>query len=42
MYDKPNSQYSQFLMAAGEAETETLDSTVPEVRVISAVAGNEL
>ena len=31
LYDKPDSQYSQFVMASGKAETETLRSSVSEV-----------
>ena len=39
MYDKPNLQYSQLVMAAGKADTETSGSSVSEVRAKSAVAG---
>ena len=37
MYDKPNSQYSQLVMAARKAETETTGSGVSDVRAKSAV-----
>ena len=39
MYDKPNSQYSQLVMAARKAKTETPGSSVSEVRAKSAVVG---
>ena len=39
LYDKPNSQYSQLVMASRKAETETLESSVSEVRAKSAVVG---
>ena len=39
MYDKPDSQYSQLVMASRKAETETLGSSVSEARVKSAVVG---
>ena len=37
MYDKPDSQYSQLVMAVRKAETETPGSGVSEVRAKSAV-----
>ena len=37
MYDKPDSQYSQLVMAARKAKTQTPGSNVPEVRAKSAV-----
>ena len=39
MYDTPDLQYSQLLMAARKAETETPGSNVSEARVKSAVIG---
>ena len=39
LYDKPDSQYSQLVMASRKAETETLGSSVSEVRAKSAVVG---
>ena len=39
LYDNPNSQYSQLVMALRKAETETPGSSVSEVRVKSAVVG---
>ena len=39
LYDKPDSQYSQLVMALRKAETETLRSSVSEVRAKSAVVG---
>ena len=39
LYDKPDSQYSQLVMPLRKAETETLRSSVSEVRVKSAVVG---
>ena len=39
LYDKPDSQYSQLVMASRKAETETLRSSVSEVRAKSAVVG---
>ena len=39
LYDKPDSQYSQLLMALRKAETETLGSSVSEVRAKAAVVG---
>ena len=40
LYDKPDSQYSQLVMALRKAETKTLRSSVSEVRTKSAVVGN--
>ena len=37
MYDKPDSQYSQLVMAARKAETKTLEGSAPEARAKSAV-----
>ena len=37
LYDKPDSQYSQLVMASRKAETETLRSSVSEVRAKSTV-----
>ena len=37
LYDKPDSQYSQLVMASRKAETETLGSSVSEVRAKSAI-----
>ena len=42
LYDKPDSQYSQLVMASRKAETETLGSSVSEVRVKSAVVGADV
>ena len=42
MYDKLDSQYSQLVMALRKAETETLRSSVPEVRATSAVVGSDM
>ena len=39
MYDKPDSQYSQLVMAAQKAETETPGSSISEARAKSAVVG---
>ena len=39
LYNKPYSQYSQLVMALRKAETETLGSSVSEVRAKSAVVG---
>ena len=39
MYDKPDSQYSQLVMAARKAETETPGSSVSEARAKSTVEG---
>ena len=41
MYDKPDSQYSQLVMALRKAETETLGSSVSEARAKSAVVGSD-
>ena len=37
MYDKPDSQYSQLVMAARKAKSETPGGSVPEARAKSAV-----
>ena len=39
MYNNPNSQYSQLVMAARKAETETPGSGMSEARAKSAVVG---
>ena len=39
LYDKSDSQYSQLVIASRKAETETLGSSVSEVRAKSAVVG---
>ena len=39
LYDRPDSQYSWLVMASKKAETETLGSSVSEVRAKSAVVG---
>ena len=39
MYDKPDSQYSQLVIAARKAETGTPGSSVSEARVKSTVVG---
>ena len=39
LYDKPDSQYRQLVMASRKAETETLGSSVSEVRAKSTVVG---
>ena len=39
LYDKPDSQYSQLVVASRKVETETLGSSVSEVRAKSAVVG---
>ena len=39
LYDKPDSQYSQLVMASRKAEMETLRSSVSEVRTKSTVVG---
>ena len=39
LYDKPDSQYSQLVMASRKAETETLGNSVSEGRSKSAVVG---
>ena len=41
LYDKPDSQYSQLVMASRKAETETLRSSVSEVRAKSTVVGTD-
>ena len=41
LYDKPDSQYSQLVMALRKAETETLRSSLSEVRAKSAVVGTD-
>ena len=41
LYDKPDSQYSQLVMASRKAETETLRSSMSEVRAKSAVVGTD-
>ena len=41
MYDKPDSQYSQLVMASRKAETETLGSRVSEARAKSIVVGSD-
>ena len=42
MYDKPDSQYSQLMMAARTAVTETPSSNVSEARAKSTVMGTNL
>ena len=42
MYDKPNLQYSQLVMAARKAVTGTPGSSMSEVRAKSAVVGTDL
>ena len=39
LYDKPDSQYSQLVMASGKVKSETLGSSVSEARAKSAVVG---
>ena len=39
LYNKPDSQYSQLVMASRKAETETLRSSVSEVRANYTVVG---
>ena len=39
LYDKPDSQYSQLIMASRKAKTETIRSSMSEVRAKSAVVG---
>ena len=39
LYDKPDSQYSQLVMASRKAEMETLGSSVSEGRARSAIVG---
>ena len=41
MYDKPDSQHSQLVMAVRKAETEIPGSSVSEVRAQSAVVGTD-
>ena len=41
LYDKPDSQYSQLVMALRKAETETLGSSVSEIRVKATVVGTD-
>ena len=41
MYDKPDSQYSQLVMALRKVETETPGSSVSEARAKSAVVGTD-
>ena len=41
MYDKPQSQYSQLVMAVRKAEMETPGSSVSEARAKSAVVGTD-
>ena len=41
MYDKPDSQYSQLVMASRKAETETLESSVSEARAKSTVVASD-
>ena len=41
LYDKPDSQYSQLVMASRKAETETLRSSVSEMRAKSAIVGTD-
>ena len=41
LYDKPDSQYSQLVMAPRKAETETLGSSVSEIRAKAAVVGKD-
>ena len=40
LYDKPDSQYSQLVMASRKAEMETLGIGVSKGRAKSAIAGN--
>ena len=42
MYDNPDSQYSQLVMAVRKPETETPGSGVPEARTKSAVVDTDL
>ena len=39
MYDKPDSQYSQLVMALRKTETKTLGSSVSEARAKATVVG---
>ena len=41
LYDKPDSQYSQLVMASRKAETETRGICVSKVRAMSAVVGTD-
>ena len=41
LYEKPDSQYSQLVMASRKAEIETLRNSVSEVRAKSAVVGTD-
>ena len=41
MYDNPDSQYSQLVMASRKAKTETLGSSMSEIRAKSAVVGTD-
>ena len=41
IYDRPNSQYSQLVMAVRKAETETPGSSVSEARAKSTVVGTD-
>ena len=41
MYDKPDSQYSQLVMASRKAKTETLGSSVSKIRAKSSVVGTD-
>ena len=41
IYDKPDLQYSQLVMAARKAKTETTGNSVSEVRAKSAVVGTD-
>ena len=41
LYDKPDSQYSQLVMASRKAEMETLGSSVSEGRAKSAIVGTD-
>ena len=41
LYNKPDSQYSQLVMTSRKAETETLRSSLSEVRAKSAVVGTD-
>ena len=41
MYDKPDSQYSHLVIASRKAETDSLGSSVSEVRAKSAVVRSD-
>ena len=41
LYDKPDSQYSQLVMASREAVTETLRSSVSKGRANSPIVGDK-